>query len=313
LKFDIDLVYCWVDGNDEKWREERDRYIGTTDESTSMNSKARYIDNEELKYSLRSIEKYAPWIRYIFIVTYNQTPSWLNTSHPKIKMISHSDIIPKEYLPCFNVLCIEHFIHKIPELSEHYIYANDDMFINQPVTPETFFTSEGKPTIWLRRFPFRRLQRWCRVNIRKKPNHQYDVSIDNASELVQREYGKYYTGFPHHNMDAYLKSFNNKISDEVFKEDLEKTYLNRKRSFSDIFRVIYSYSALAVKKAVLKYVNQQVSLYMRLDKRDKYKKHIKRNPVLFCLNDTQHTKEGDRETLKDFLNGYFPDKSQFEL
>ena len=91
------------------------------------------------KYSLRSVEMYAPWIRKIFIVTDNQVPKWLDTSNPKIRIVDHKEILPEVSLPCFNSRLIEHFLYKIPGLSEHFLYANDDMFINRPVTPATFF------------------------------------------------------------------------------------------------------------------------------------------------------------------------------
>ena len=32
----------------------------------------RFSDKDELKYSLRSLEKYAPWIRHVYIVTHGQ-------------------------------------------------------------------------------------------------------------------------------------------------------------------------------------------------------------------------------------------------
>ena len=68
---DIDLVYLWVDGNDPQWLAKRSAFVGNVFENTEVNCKARYIDNEELRYSLRSAEKYAPWIRKIFFVTKN--------------------------------------------------------------------------------------------------------------------------------------------------------------------------------------------------------------------------------------------------
>ena len=82
---DIDLVYLWVNGNDPQWQAKRNALIGKTEEKSSANCEGRYANNDELKYSLRSIELYAPWIRKIFIVTDNQIPEWLDTSNPKVK------------------------------------------------------------------------------------------------------------------------------------------------------------------------------------------------------------------------------------
>uniref|UniRef100_A0A8C5PZA2 N-acetylglucosamine-1-phosphotransferase subunits alpha/beta n=1 Tax=Leptobrachium leishanense TaxID=445787 RepID=A0A8C5PZA2_9ANUR len=52
-------------------------------------SASRFEDNEELRYSLRSIEKYAPWVRHVFIVTNGQIPSWLNLDNPRVTIVTH--------------------------------------------------------------------------------------------------------------------------------------------------------------------------------------------------------------------------------
>lgn len=52
-------------------------------------SASRFEDNEELRYSLRSIERHAPWVRHIFIVTNGQIPSWLNLDNPRVSVITH--------------------------------------------------------------------------------------------------------------------------------------------------------------------------------------------------------------------------------
>ena len=142
---DIDFVYLWVDGNDPKWIAKRNACIGEPSKD-EKNCKGRYESNDELKYSLRSLEKYAPWIRKIFIVTDNQVPEWLDTTHPKIQIVDHTEILPAECLPCFNSVIIEHHLHKIPGLSEHFLYGNDDMYFNKPVTPDTFFAKDFCPS-----------------------------------------------------------------------------------------------------------------------------------------------------------------------
>ncbi len=73
----IDLVYLWVDENDKNWREKKSKYTTKSYNKDAVDD-CRFVNNDELKYSLRSIEKYAPWINRIFIVTDNQTPEWLN-------------------------------------------------------------------------------------------------------------------------------------------------------------------------------------------------------------------------------------------
>src|SRR3546814_12468985 len=90
-------------------------------------------------YALRSVEKHAPWVRRIFVVTDDQRPEWLNTDHPRIQVIDHKDIMPPEALPCFNSTVIEYFLHRIPGLSDRFLFANDDMFFNADLSPGFFF------------------------------------------------------------------------------------------------------------------------------------------------------------------------------
>ena len=137
----IDMVYLYVNSNDEEWVVKRNQY--TMDQN---NGACRFRDNKELMYSLRSVEKYAPWIRNIYIVSNSSMPDWLNTNHPKIHIIAHEEIMPPDILPCFNSNVIESFIHMIPGLSEFFLYANDDMFFCNYVTPD-FFVKDGKPVV----------------------------------------------------------------------------------------------------------------------------------------------------------------------
>lgn len=110
----------------------------------------RFRDNNELKYSLRSIEKYAPWIRHIYVVTDNQIPSWLNLDNRKLTLVTHEDIFRnKSVLPTFSSPSIEANLHRIPGLSKKFIYLNDDVMFGAPVYPEDFFTLHGGQKIYL--------------------------------------------------------------------------------------------------------------------------------------------------------------------
>ena len=44
---------------------------------------------QELRYSLRSVEQFAPWVRQIFVVTNGQIPSWLNLDNPRLTIVTH--------------------------------------------------------------------------------------------------------------------------------------------------------------------------------------------------------------------------------
>ncbi|XP_071041995.1 N-acetylglucosamine-1-phosphotransferase subunits alpha/beta [Parasteatoda tepidariorum] len=130
-------------------------------------SASRFTDNEELRYSLRSLEKHAPWVRHIYIVTNGQIPYWLNLDNPRISIITHHDIFPNgSHLPTFSSPAIECHLHRIPNLSDKFLYLNDDVLFGKNVWPEDFYThtkgqkvylswpvpncAEGCPSSWIR-------------------------------------------------------------------------------------------------------------------------------------------------------------------
>lgn len=309
---DVDLVYLWVDGNDPVWQAKHNAFIGKTEESSPINCKGRYANNDELKYSLRSVETYAPWIRTVFIVTDNQVPEWLDISNTKVKIIDHKDIMPAESLPCFNSALIEHFLYKIPGLAEHFLLANDDMYLNKAVTVDDFFTKEGFPIIRLGRRPFRKFRWFWRVNVRKKPLKNYSFTIARASQLVDDKYGVYYTGMPHHNIDSYLKSDMQRVVEDYFRDEFAANNKNRMRSNDDIQRILFSYTALALKRGKLRYVTRKESMHVEIQKERHYRRLEKFRPMFFCMNDSEYAKDEDRKTAKEYLERRFPDKSEFE-
>lgn len=138
--YPIDFIITWVDGNDPEWQEEKAKYKGVKGDSRN----SRYRDWDTLRYLLRSIEKNAPWVNKVFLVTCGHLPSWLNTNYPKLEIIRHSDYIPGEYLPTFSSRTIDMNFHRIEQLSDHFVYFNDDMILMKPVTREDFFV-KGLP------------------------------------------------------------------------------------------------------------------------------------------------------------------------
>lgn len=254
---EIDLVYLWVNGNDPQWQAKRQSVTGDIGH-TSVNCRGRYMDNGELKYSLRSIGLYAPWVRKIFIVTDNQVPEWLDTAHPKIQIVDHSEILPEESRPCFNSVIIENFLYKIPGLSEYFLYGNDDMLINRPVTPETFFAADGFPIVRMNRRLFRKSYVWFRQKILKKKLSGYNRQIANAANLVNSKLGIYFGDRTHHNIDSYRKSDYEHVYN-MFKNVIKPTLVHHIRDNEDINRHIYSYVPLAEKRAHAQYVNKKTS------------------------------------------------------
>lgn len=118
---DIDFVLTWAGLNPHQEDNERFRDWGL------------------LKYSFRSFEKNASWFHKLFFVTDGELPDWLNTNHPKLEIIRHQDFIPNQYLPVHNSNAIEVNFHRIPGLSECFVYWNDDMYVTSPTKETDFF------------------------------------------------------------------------------------------------------------------------------------------------------------------------------
>lgn len=128
MKDKIDVVIPWVDNTDLNWISTKEKYEKKYLLDKKSNGNNRYQNWENLHYLLRGIEKYMSWVNKIFIITANQCPTFINDSHPKLRIINHSEYIPKKYLPTFNSNVIELNYHRIKELSEQFILFNDDCF-----------------------------------------------------------------------------------------------------------------------------------------------------------------------------------------
>ena len=134
----IDFVIIWVDGNDKEWQNEKKKY-STSKSEDSRN--IRYRDWENLKFIFRGIEKFAPWVNKVHFITCGHLPKWLNTNYDQINIVKHSDYIPDKYLPTFSANPIELNLHRIEELSEKFVFFNDDMFLLNKVEEKDFFNN----------------------------------------------------------------------------------------------------------------------------------------------------------------------------
>jgi hypothetical protein len=153
---EVDLVTAWVDGSDPVHVATRARYSqDDCDTHRDAVYETRFLDNGEIYYLIASILKYAPFIRRVYIITDNQKPRLLDSfadaglcDRGFIELVSHDVIFDGLDVarPTFNSRVIEAAMWRIPGLSEHFIYANDDMFLNAPVSAGDFFRG-GKPVL----------------------------------------------------------------------------------------------------------------------------------------------------------------------
>jgi tetratricopeptide (TPR) repeat protein len=148
----VDVVYTWVDGRDPVWLEKFQRYSGIdpwAHQDDSQNWR-RYEHFEEIYLSLQTLDRYFPEARNIFIVTDQQRfdlSPLPETVQRKIRFVFHSEIIPADEvaLPTFVSDVIEAFLDRIPDLSETFLYFNDDVFLGRPLRASDLFDAEGRP------------------------------------------------------------------------------------------------------------------------------------------------------------------------
>ncbi|MCR5435591.1 MAG: Stealth CR1 domain-containing protein [Treponema sp.] len=313
----IDIVYAWCDGNDPEFIKERQNIQKKNNiRLENIIEKRRYRQHDELRYSLRSVEKYAPWVNHIYIVTNKQRPAWFK-ENDKITIIDHSQIIPEKYLPTFNSVCIEYYIINIPGLEDNFLYLNDDVFFNRPVKPEDFFINE-KPIIRLNTKVFK-------SPYYKTSSVYYETILNSYYKMIEKN--KIYFPFlvPVHGIDAYSK----KLIKSINKKYPEMEQLNSTpfRTNTHIQRVIYAYEMGYINDCKLIIYNYSFSkikkLFIILFSRKKYYcmehqdtiHNIKWSifkiklyrPFCFCFNDIS-----DDAIMKKFLDKKFNKKSSFE-
>lgn len=251
---DIDFVILWVDGNDPAWQaEKRKHQPNKKSENDAVN---RYRDWGLLPYWFRSVEKYAPWVRKIHFVTWGHVPAFLNLDAPKLHVVRHDEFIPKEYLPTFSSHTIEMNIHRIPDLAEHFVYFNDDMFMLRRFQPEDFFR-DGLPCTYGGEVPIElvgNIGTWLHAAVndmgivnahfpKRQAVAQYGAKYmdkryrwkDNLRTLLlEKLHPNYFTGFKNlHAPAAYLQSAFQAVW-EAEPVKLDGTCRNRFRTSDDV-------------------------------------------------------------------------------
>lgn len=328
----IDMVYLWCDGNDPEFIRRKNEYISDEDKKiVKVSGDVRFWDNEELRYSLRSLEKYAPWINHVYIITDRQIPYWLNTDYDKVTIIDHSQIMPPKCIPCFNSNVIEYFLPFVPNLSEIFLYSNDDMFFCAPVTPEDF-VENNKPLMRLIKphMELNSIKKKLRSILGRMGVKKYKDNVDtvvNAWDLVKKEHGRIDKLVIHHNIDVYSKSAY-LATLAKFEPLFNQTNQYRFRNPHCIHRIIFALDAVYSGKATYKIVKgfdglskafvglqrQKVFSYMGKEYHtDKIKKVIKNNaPKLFCMNASDKATKEMKIAAKKFMEELFPEPSKFE-
>lgn len=329
---DIDIVVTWVNMDDPKWKEEFAKYSDRQANEKNGVSEARFRDYGFLRYWFRGIEKFAPWVRKIHFISAGQKPEWLDTSNSKINLVDHKDFIPHEFLPTYNSVVIERYIHKIPGLAEHFIYFNDDFYIIRPIRPDRFFRN-GLPCDIA---AFHYNPSWSQWYKRIKNNIQIINQHFDKKEVMMRDhdkwfdksygsrvrwnyllkpYGKFITLRTPHNAQPYLKSTFEEVWEAAGKE-LTETSSNRFRAVTDYTPELFRTWQICRGNFAPYNTYADTKMFPLMIKPKQAVKAIREQSYsLICLNDNVHIRNYSRvmQNIHDAFESILHEKSSFEL
>jgi hypothetical protein len=327
---DVDFVFSWVDGSDPKHQTLRTRYLvarqlrgappmrqtraqaqaqaqvmatpyapGSDLHSTSYES-CRWRSSGEINQSVKSVLKFAPWVRNIYVVcSLGQNPNLQGLLIPghgqsthEIVVIQDSDICP--IVPVFNSHAIEANLHKIPGLAEKFVYMCDDMFLGSPVEKSFFFDEPtGKAKVLLGKTM--QVPEWFGRNIKSRHPAWYCARINNFI-LLNHIYGKKLRRDTIHQAHALTKAAVGRAwSNPTLCAKLEKTCRSRFRSVDDVEPIgLFSWVGIETQLCVplvaeaIPHVlrNMYVDIHDSCDCQKIAHDLKTKRPRLYCLNDT---------------------------
>jgi hypothetical protein len=334
----IDIVYMWVDGSDNNWQK-----------SMKSNVSSRNRNNNEIIYSLRSISKFMSWHKgRIFIVTPNQTPQGLNAiqgtdeqtirNAPKnsVIIIDQKTIMPEEIGETMNSFMIEVFLHRIPTLSEDFIYMNDDYFMGKHIIPTDFYSlnKDGslKPKFYSNNYKINGGIKQSNDFFKKKRKLWLSATYytngtltkyfkdqnerNNKRNNTNNEYKQPERFYLEHAPYMFKKSWCEDVY-QIWKPEFKKMYEHKRRHWHDlIFVLIYRYYCLESGKPC-DLVKEPENIFLKLITNNNkenvkfYEKVVNKCPKFFTLND-EYSKEYIKGDMTDFMEEFYNNKGRFE-
>jgi len=308
---DVDMVFSWVDGSSTDFQRQRAAQMAEYVVGEGDDGPARYRHVDELRYALRSVHMYAPWVRRIFIATDSPAPAWL-LDHPKVTIVRSEEFFgDTSVLPIHNSHAVEAQLHRIEGLAEHFLYSNDDMFFGRPVEPELFFSPAG-----ISRFVE------CGIRIGAGGSAVHRSGHDNAlrvnRSLLKDRFDRTITRDLEHCATPLRRSVMDEL-EQAFPEDFARTAASRFRSSTDISvtNSLYHYyaqftgRAIATTRPRVRYV--QTTLAASLAGMERLAR--RRDVDMFCLNDGgagEMPEELRVRTVTDILERMFPVRAPWE-
>lgn len=294
----LDVVYTWVDGAWPGYQETLLRFAKT---KPQLNPERFRDVCSLLRYSLRSLERHAPWVRHVYLFTSRpQVPGWLRRDHPRLRIVHHDEVVNEAgVLPTFNSNVIESFLHRLPGISDHFLYFNDDYFLGAPVAPADFYAPDGRirvfGTVVGERF-------------RRRVYEQQTISLgllEHAPLLVDRRlWEEMQRAAPDEVGELHRHRF--RQPDDLRPDRLYRWHLltyARDRAVAEPF---WRFLRRAAFHKIKRDPARERAAFARL---------ARRRPRFLCLNDDQ----GDEPhpavnvALRAFLEELYPEPSSFEL
>ena len=311
ISFDIDMVFSWVDGSSPEYIAARRARQSQAVLGEGDDHEARYRQINELKYALRSVYMFAPWVRRIFIATDSPAPEWLS-DHPSVTIVRSEEFFADpSVLPTHNSQAVECQLHHIEGLSEHFLYSNDDMFFGRPVGPDMFFTPGG-----ITKF----IEAETRIGLGE--NDAERSGFENAArvnrKLLWNRFGRITTRHLEHTAAPLRRSLVAQMEQE-FPAEFANTAASTFRAADNISvtNSFYHYYALLTGRAVTQTAAKVRYVDTTLRSGLKYLPKLlnKRNMDFFCLNDGSFPEvpaEERAELVTEFLEKYYPIKAPWE-
>lgn len=257
----------------------------------------------DLKFSIRSACAWAPWFRHIIIVIADDDclPAYINPYRPRLRVVRHSDFMPRQALPTFNSNTVENYIHKIPGLSRRFLYFNDDTYIGRPAPWMDFFSPNGRP-----------INRHCTG----PPDHSMAYTENMFARMMQHaitEYGMHFSRYQH-NVQAFaipiIKRYEKRFAREI---RASASHRHRQHDDFNLIRFTTCFSTSEGRAHVM-FTQEDVDFFAEADDVERVGRiptvvRGRHPPKFFCINNTRphHTH------VYALLQRLLPDATEFEI
>jgi len=310
----IDVVYTWVDGS---WPGYAELLQAHSAVPLDLNPN-RFRDNlDMLKYSMRSLARFAPWVRRVFVVTARpQVPAWLDIDSADVSLVHHNEIFDAEHLPNFNSLAIVSNLHRIEGLSRRFLYFEDDRLLGRPVALGDFMEADGRIRVFERfsaednawRHESPKLSLWGSV-------------VARSNHLLNERYGRRWHGSMH-SAPVMIDRATYQRCVETWPGEVERTRASRFRSPGNIaLEHLYPYYVVNEGEGVLTPKGEvyRDTSYIGLDNNEPLAalglaRLRLRRAKFYCMNDNFGDDPNPRVVARTrrYLEEMLPTPSRFE-